>query len=69
MQSNDNQVTAGTAAHTLVKALFTAIAVALWLLHLFTGKPSLTTFLITTALFVFIAALFEPRKPPPDTED
>ena len=66
---DENPVAAGAALHTLAKALFTAIAVVMWIAHLATGKPSITTFIITTALFVFIAALFEPRKPAPDKED
>lgn len=70
MQSPDeNPVTAGAALHTLVKCLFTAIAVVMWIAYLVTGTPSITVFIITTALFVFIAALFEPRRPAPDKEE
>lgn len=66
---DDKPVTTGAALHTLVKSLFIAIAVFMWGMYLFTGKPSITTFIITTALFIFIAALCEPRKPPPDKEE
>lgn len=70
MQSpDDKQITAGAALHMLAKAIFMIIAVVMWGMYLATGKPSITTFIITTALFVFITALLEPRKPAPDKED
>lgn len=55
--------------HAGLRALFVIAAVLLWLSHLMTGKPGLTAFLVTTVLFVFITAIFEPRKPAPDKEE